>query len=277
MRGYTTKEVAELLNISASRVRAFARAGVLSASRGPRGEYRFSFQDIILMRAAKELSEARIHPRKIWRALRTLRDQLPGGQSLAGIRIAADGDHVIVRDQDMSWIPESGQATLDFSVSDLADRVTPLVRDKARAVRADEDARSDDWYNVGVDFEALGATEDAKKAYRQAIALDAGNTDAYVNLGRLLHAEGRVGEALKAYRHAVESAPNSAIAYFNLGVALDDIRKPTQAMDAYRHAIKADPEFADAHYNLADLYERSGDKAGAVRHLSRYKTLTRKD
>ncbi len=276
MRGYTTRDVAELLGIAPTRVRAYARAGFLSANKSARGEYRFSFQDIILMRAAKELSEARIHPRKVWRALRTLRNQLPDGQSLAGIRIAAEGDRVIVRGQEMSWIPESGQATLDFSVSDLADRVTPLARDRARAVRADEGASSDDWYNVGVDFEVLGASEDAKKAYRQAIALDSGNADAHVNLGRLLHAEGQVGEALKSYRQAVQVAPKSAIACFNLGVALDDIRRPTEAIEAYRRAIAADPEFADAHYNLAYLYERIGDKAGAVRHLSRYKTLTRK-
>ena len=274
MRGYTTTDVAELLDVSTARVRAFARAGFLDARKGSRGEYRFSFPDIILLRTAKELTNARIHPRKVWRALRSLREQLPAGQSLAGMRISAEGDHIVVRERDHSWVPESGQATLDFSVSDLARRVTPLVRDRAKAAKAG--AGSDEWYNIGIDFEVLGAAADAKAAYIRSIELDTGNADAYVNLGRLLHAEGKLDEARRQYEQALKLTPESALASFNLGVVLEDLGLSVEAVQAYRGALDSDPGFADAHYNLAYLYEQQGDNPGALRHLARYKTLSQR-
>lgn len=276
MRGYTTTDVAELLDVSAARVRAFARAGFLSPRKGLRGEYRFSFPDIILLRAAKELTDARIHPRKVWRALRALREQLPAGQSLTGMRISAEGDHVVVREKDLSWMPESGQATLDFSVSDLARRVTPLVRDRATAAKAAPGVGSDEWYNIGIDFEVLGALTDAKAAYSQAIELDADNADAYVNLGRLLHGDNELERARAQYEKALKLVPDSAIAAFNLGVVLEDLSRPAEAVRAYLCALQADPGLADAHYNIAYLYERDGDTSGALRHLARYKALSRK-
>jgi predicted O-linked N-acetylglucosamine transferase (SPINDLY family) len=62
---------------------------------------------------------------------------------------------------------------------------------------------------------------------------------------------------------------------FNLAVLLDDTGRTDEAIAAYREVIAADPSFADAHFNLARLLEKSGDKLGAVRHLSRYRQLSR--
>ncbi|MFQ6023553.1 MAG: tetratricopeptide repeat protein [Acidiferrobacterales bacterium] len=274
MRGYTTTDVAELLGMSTARIRSFARAGLLSAKRSPHGEYRFSFHDVVLLRTAQELASARIHPRKVWRALRVLKAKLPNGQPLTAVRIAAQGDHIVVRDKRTSWHPESGQVTFDFSVSDLADRAVPLVREAAEAAQRNEEATSDDWYNIGLDFEVVAAVDEAQEAYRRATELDPAHADAHVNLGRLLHAEGRVADAEFHYRQAVNVGPDNPTAQFNLGVALEDLGCQEDAINAYKQAITADPHFADAHYNLAHLYEQSGNKSGAIRHFARYKTLT---
>ena len=67
MKSYTTSDVARLLGLSAGRVRSLARAGVLSPDRGPRGALRFSFQDLVLLRTARALSEARLPARRIQR------------------------------------------------------------------------------------------------------------------------------------------------------------------------------------------------------------------
>ena len=56
--GYSTKDVAALLGLSAAQVRSYVRAGFLSPRQGPRGEYYFSFQDLVLLRTAKGLLAA---------------------------------------------------------------------------------------------------------------------------------------------------------------------------------------------------------------------------
>jgi len=82
MRAYSTREVAELLGESPARVRSFARASFISPLKTSGGHYRFSFQDLVMLRAAKGLVEAKLDPRRLWRALRALRRQLPSDRPL---------------------------------------------------------------------------------------------------------------------------------------------------------------------------------------------------
>src|SRR6185369_12208819 len=117
--GYSTKDVAALLGLSADQVRSYVRAGFLAPVQGPRGEYRFSFQDLILLRTAKGLLAADVPRRRIRLALQNLQEQLPDGRPLTGVRITAQGHHVVVRDGKEVWNPESGQILLDFQVADL--------------------------------------------------------------------------------------------------------------------------------------------------------------
>jgi tetratricopeptide (TPR) repeat protein len=274
MRGYSTRDVAELVGLSSAQVRSFARAGLLSPTRGSRGGYRFSFQDIVLLRTAKELLSADVPSRRVWHALRQLKRQLPNGQPLTALRITAAGDRVVARDKETSWHPESGQVTFDFSVSDLARQAAPIVREAALATQQAAGASSDDWYNLGVDCEAVAAIDDAKQAYLRATGLDPDHADAHINLGRLLHAEGCATDAERHYRQALAATPGNATAQFNLGVALEDLGRRDEAIKAYREAITLDPDLADAHYNLAQLYEFAGNRSAAIRHLARYKALT---
>src|SRR5262245_30187162 len=95
--GYTASDVARLIGCTTSQIHAWVRAGFLEPRRGPRGEYRFSFQDLVVLRTAKELTE-NVPARRVQRALRRLRSQLPQGRGLAGIRITAQGDEIVVRD-----------------------------------------------------------------------------------------------------------------------------------------------------------------------------------
>ena len=117
--GYSTKDVAALLGLSADQVRSYVRAGFLAPVQGPRGEYYFSFQDLILLRTAKGLLAARVPRRRVRLALQNLREQLPDDRPLTGVRISAQGHHVVVRDGPTVWNPESGQILLDFQVADL--------------------------------------------------------------------------------------------------------------------------------------------------------------
>jgi tetratricopeptide (TPR) repeat protein len=265
-----------MLGLSAGQIRSYAAKGFLTAERDEVGELRFGFQDLVILRTAGELTAARIPTRKIRRVLASVREQLPEGRSIAGVRIAADGERVVVRDGTAVWNPESGQSLFDFSVAEIADKTKPIALAAVREARTrrDDDLDADAWYELGSDLE-VSDPDEARAAYEKAVALDPAHVDAHVNLGRLLHEAGEPSAAALHYRSALKADANHSVAMFNLGVALDDLGRLTEAADAYRHALDLDPENPDAHYNLAGILEREGDKAGAVRHLTRYRALTR--
>jgi tetratricopeptide (TPR) repeat protein len=262
MGGYGAREVAKMLGLSVGQVRAFVKAGFLEPSRGPRGELLFNFQDLVMLRTAKGLAEARIPQRRVKSALQKLRKQLPEGRPLRGVHIRAEGDRIVVGDGQAEWAPESGQVLFDFGARELARKVAPL---KPRSADTAEQ-----HYERGCDLEESAPLE-ALKAYRRALELEPDHADACVNLGRLLHAEGSLKEAIAYYRKAIELAPGNAIALFNLGVALEDLKMDDEAVLAYR--LSAEAGCDDAHYNLARLYEKRGEPAAALRHLRSYKKL----
>jgi tetratricopeptide (TPR) repeat protein len=273
---YTVREVSAMLGLSAGQIRSWAARGFLNPERDGDGDLRFGFQDLVILRTAGELTAAHIPTRKIRRVLESVREQLPEGRSIAGVRIAADGERVVVRDGTAVWNPESGQSLFDFSVDEIAEKTKPIALSAVREAKAkqEDDLDADAWYELASDLE-LSEPAEARAAYEKAIALDLTHVDAHVNLGRLCHEDGALEAAEKHYRAALTADPDHPVAAFNLGVALDDLGRLHEAAEAYRRAIELDPDNPDAHYNLAGILERNGDKAGAVRHLTRYRALTR--
>ena len=271
MRGYTTKQVAEILGIPQARVRSLARSGLLDPARGPRHEYRFSFPDIILLRTTRDLRDAGVSMQRVRRVLHSLREQLPEGELLSALKIASDGDTVVVKEEGTVWDPQSGQVHLDFSVSELAEKVEPIARANA-AKPASTELTADEWYELALDLEPV-ATDRATDAYRRVLALNPGHIRAHLNLGRLLHEGGEVEAAEAHYRQALAADPESPTAAFNLGVALEDLERVGEAVDAYERALRSEPNMASAHYNLSRLYEGQGRSKEALRHLADYKRL----
>ena len=251
---------------------SWTRRGLLEPTRGPRGAHLFSFQDIVLLRTARELLAAEIPARRVREALEALRDQLPIGRPLSAVHVSTLGDRILVQDADVVWEPDSGQLHIDFEVTDGAERARSVARRTLRDGAEEGDPSADDWYNTALDLEAV-AVDEAAAAYRQVIELEPDHADAHLNLGRLLHEEGRVAEAEAHYRTAADADPHSGRALYNLGVALEDQGLRPGAVEAYAAALSVDEELAVAHFNLARLCEAGGQKTEALRHLARYKRL----
>jgi tetratricopeptide (TPR) repeat protein len=275
MPGYGAREVSKILGLSASQLRSYVRAGFIAPQRGARGEYRFSFQDLLVLRTALGLVAAHIPARRVRRALSRLREQLPAGRSLTGMHIAAEGGRIVVSEGASRWQPESGQALFDFGTAGTAANLTPA----AEAVGAPGSARElaagpDDWYEWACELEET-EPERALEAYRRALELEPGHADALVNLGRMLHAAGSPEAAEAHYRKALAARPDDDTAVFNLGVALEDLGRDKEALAAYERAVGIDPGCADAHYNAARLCEALGRASAALRHLKAYRQLLR--
>ena len=265
MEDYGVRDVERLLRLSHSTLRALVAAGFVSPSRGPRNTWRFSFQDLIVLRTAQALVDANVPQRRITRSMRELRRNLPDSMPLSGLAISAVADQVVVREGRSRWQAESGQYLLEFE-GDPAKGKLDVIQSEPERVCND----AQDW----IDHAAALEEDDpraAVEAYQQAIEADPSRLDARVNLGRLLHESRRFAKAEQVYRAALEECGGDALLLFNLGVLLDDVNRRTAAIEAYSAALRLDPSMADAHYNLALMYEKVGKGQEAIRHLAEYK------
>ncbi len=272
-RNLSTADVARILGMREARVRELARAGLCrSARRGHR--YAFTFQDLVVLRAAQGLLQSGVSGARARRSLAVLRRALPPERPLSGLRIYADGREVVVRDGDSAWHPETGQIVLNFAVDELSRR--------ADEVRAGTDERGEPDDALGRaqrEFERGLALEDeqpeaARTAYRRALQLNPELVDAYVNLGRIEHEAGRPEEATRLYHRALARSAEDPVIHYNLALALEDTKGAAVAAEHYERALALDPDFADAHYNLAGLCEALGHEADALRHYRAYQNLT---
>ena len=268
MKGYSTRDIAELLELPQEAIREIARSGILDPERTPGQHYRFSFQDIIILRTAKELLDAGVAKSHINKTLFRLKSQLPSSRTLSSLRISGDAGEVVVHEDAQVYNPESGQIHFDFTVADLAGPVAPLARQAAEEARASEQLTSDDWFDLGVDLEAV-SPEDAPTAYLRALELDPFHSDAHVNIGRLMQEAGEYGTAEEHYHKAMDAEPDNVLAAFNLGTLFEDMGRIQDAIGAYKKAVS----FADAHYNLSRLYELVGEHTEALKHLKTYRSL----
>jgi len=272
MRSYSMRDVQRLLRLSPDTTRNLIKAGFLKPARGARREYRFSFQDLIVLRTARALIDAKIPTRRIHRSLESLRRELPESVPLSGLSISAVGDHVVVREGDTQRQVDSGQYLLGLDVS-MENGVLRVVerRQEASPARADTAPRGD-WFAQALTLESTDP-EGALTAWRQAVDEDASNAAAWTNWGRLLHEQGRTQQAAEVYRRALAQVGPDPLLLFNQGVLLEDLGDPSAALEAYRSAIAEDPGLADCHYNLARLYESLGEPQHAIRHLGQYRRL----
>jgi tetratricopeptide (TPR) repeat protein len=276
---YTIRSIQEMLGLSRGVIGGMIAAGFVAPGRGPRNEYRFTFQDVVLLRTAAELQAARIAPRRILSALRRLKEKLPAQLPLAGLRISAVGNDVTVKEGGSQWQADSGQLVMDFQFAPAKGTVTFLQRPSSAPLAAQKAAASTDAVDAAFALgEALESTDRraAEAAYRRVLALDPDHADAYLNLGALLCEARRCKEAVALYDEALRRKPDEALLHFNRAVALEDQGRPMEALAAYNASLQLQPDLADAHYNAARLHEQLGDAKNAVRHFSAYRRLERR-
>ena len=231
MKGYTTREVAEVLGLPTSRIRS------------------------------RELLDAEVPARRVRQALEGLRDQLPTGRPLSAVNISAVGDRVLVRDSGAVWDPDSGQLQMDFSVSEVASMAEPVAR-RALRERADsveleavapdrakeaygkalelDPAFADAHLNLGRLVHEEGRVAEAEAHYRTAASADPESGRAFYNLGVALEDQGKAAGAIEAYEAAVRLDADLGVAHFNLSRLFEAQGRSTEALNhlaAYKRLL----------------------------------------
>jgi tetratricopeptide (TPR) repeat protein len=230
---FGVREVEKLLRLPRSTIRALVQAGFVTPSRGPRNALRFSFQDLIVLRTAQALAEARVPAKRITRSLKELRRNLPASMPLSGLSINALGDRVVVKEGAKSWQAESGQYVLVFE-GDPTAGVLKVIQAEQPAVQAEVED--------GYELHEAGRLQEAEAAYRRA--LDTHGPDALLlyNLGVLLQDMDRKPEAAESYEAALQLDPEMADAHYNLALLCEELGRARQAirhMAQYRRLTAA--------------------------------------
>src|SRR5437867_8988315 len=98
MHQYSARDVERLVHLPRSRIRSLVEAGLVSPSRGPRNTWLFSFQDLIVLRTAQALAEAKVPPKRITSSVKELRRRLPNSMPLSELSISAEAKRVVVKE-----------------------------------------------------------------------------------------------------------------------------------------------------------------------------------
>ncbi len=265
---FSLVQIQRLLGLPRSAILQLVTAGFVTPQRGARNEYRFSFRDMVLLRTAYELRQADIPTRRILQALRKLREALPAGVEMTGLRLSAVGPDVVVQQGEQRVVADSGQLLLDLEVSEPQGTVTVLARPAPPAPERSAQA----WLAEGESVEDADPHA-AESAYRAALRVAPDFVDAYLNLGALLCDSGRWHEAAVLYEQALRHCGDQPLLHYNRAVALEDLGDMQGAARGYETALGLDPQLADAHFNLARIHQELGHLQLALRHFNAYRRL----
>ena len=223
MNAYGVKDVEKLLRLPRATIRAFVTAGFVAPQRGPKNQWLFSFQDLIVLRTAQTLVEANLPQRRITRSVRELRRMLPASMPLSGLRISAVGDRVVVREGPSMWQADSGQYLLSFE-GDPSRGALSIIEPEPEA----------DALSIALD-EALtlhekGKLREAERLYLEALDNHGPDPILLFNFGVLLDEMGKKEAALEAYKGAVTVDPDMADAHYNLALVYQEHGRPREAL-----------------------------------------------
>ena len=268
-RIYGLRELTRILTLTPRRAAQLKRLNLLH------GQLRYTFRELLALRAASALLESGASVRQIRQALDALRRRDPDiRQPLAEMRMVLDSGRVLVESERVRFDPRTGQTVLDLDAGNLektaeATLVTGLVRPLAPPAE-----QAETWFERASEWDVDPAQwEDAIDAYRRVVAIDPTYAAAWNNLGLLLHRMGRYAEARTAYERALGESRECAEAAYNLGSLNEDTGDVDEAIRCYRRALDVSPDYADAHFNLAGALARAGRGDEAVRHWQRYLQL----
>lgn len=231
-RIYGLRELTRILTLTPRRAAQLKRLNLLH------GQLRYTFRELLALRAASALLESGASVRQIRQALDALRRRDPDvRQPLAEMRLVLDGGRVLVESERVRFDPRTGQTVLDLDAGNLektaeATLVTGLVRPLAPPAE-----QAETWFERASEWDADPAQwEDAIDAYRRVVAIDPTYAAAWNNLGLLLHRMGRYAEARTAYDRALTESRECAEAAYNLGSLNEDTGDVDESIRCYRRA-----------------------------------------
>jgi MerR-like DNA binding protein/tetratricopeptide repeat protein len=260
---FSTRSAARILAVSPDRIRYWVKRRLVepSARRGRR--FRFAFNDLLLMRMAKDLLPRHHHVGLFQRCFDRVRDFLEAGRPVTSIKLHNDEGRIVLSDGAALIEIETGQMLLRFGPHQsgtIEDRFGP-----ARVRERFEEARR------------MAETDPlrALTLYSDLLGREPSNFEAHMRMATLLEHEGDLAGALRHLLGAAVIVPANTEVNLRLGTLYRLREESENALQSFQRAVECDPLSIEAHRQLAELYDRAGRKRESLRHLSAIHRLSR--
>jgi tetratricopeptide (TPR) repeat protein len=134
---------------------------------------------------------------------------------------------------------------------------------------------------LGLCYGALNRTDDAIRAYQEAIRLNREQTSKWpwpsLNLGTLLIRLERFDGAEAALREALAIDPQFPVAHLRLGRVLERKGLQEEAIAQLKEAVRWDPTYPEPHYALSRIYRTRKDVGMAQEEIALFQKLREVD
>ena len=143
-RQFKTREVVELLDLSRRQLQYWAKTGLIEPSeRTPGGHHRYSFDDLVALKATKRLIDAGVSVQKIRKSVHSLQALLPRvGRPLSELVLVATEDVVLVFSEETVFEAISGQEWV-FAVADFQREVASFSGIQSSKIQSSTAQRKD--------------------------------------------------------------------------------------------------------------------------------------
>jgi tetratricopeptide (TPR) repeat protein len=257
----SSRQLAEILDVPGSRVRAWVRSGLLQPVESLEGASGFDFGQVCWAKSLRDFGGAGISCRRIRRSLDQLKSWLPNLESALGPSAVLERDgHLLVRLEDGQLADATGQGLFDFVAKPSSASLSVQGRQRSAA----------EWFQEGCAKEAAEDWPAAAQAYQQAIGAGGPDATTSFNLGNVLYRMEAPEAAVQRFQEAIGLDPALVEAWNNLGNVLAELGRPEEAVAALQRALMLRPDFVDARYNLADVLDQLGRYPEAMAYWKQY-------
>lgn len=132
---YRTKDVVQILGISRRQLQYWAQTDlVVPSEKTPGGHHRYTFEDLVALKATKRLIDAGVSVQRIRSSIQALRSILPKvDRPLSALTLVATGDVVLVFHEGTAFEAVSGQEWV-FEVAQFERELAAWQDDRASGV-----------------------------------------------------------------------------------------------------------------------------------------------
>lgn len=142
------------------------------------------------------------------------------------------------------------------------------------------DALANNALSRGIDLYQQGNYEGAVKQFQRSIGLSPHSSyteDAYNYMVQSLLKLSRTDDAIKAYQQAIRLDPTNDSYHANLGDIYFSLGRSDDAASEYNMAVRIDPTSTRNRYSLGQAYMQTGDYAGAEQAFKAVNALSPHD